>query len=141
MPVDHGHPVDLSRQCEAQTQQGRQCRNHALVGKPCCALHGGEAAAHQSRRFKSLLEFEKQRFAKSISESEKKLADLRVYLQRHLEKSLRRPPTDEETSLVLRLAGVTSPVSLWTVLPNKKDLRQAAADYASALRSVIERGS
>jgi len=46
---DHGHPVDEGRRCEGTTKGGRQCKNDALVGKPHCALHGGEAAAQNKR--------------------------------------------------------------------------------------------
>ena len=41
---DHGHAVDESRQCSADTVSGRQCRNRALLGKPNCATHEGLAA-------------------------------------------------------------------------------------------------
>ena len=51
---DHGHEVDESRQCSASTRFGRQCRNRALVGKPHCALHGGEAGEYNRRGVEAL---------------------------------------------------------------------------------------
>ena len=43
MSTDHGLPADVTRQCTGTTQKSQQCKNHALVGRPFCFLHDGEA--------------------------------------------------------------------------------------------------
>ena len=44
MPQEYGHPVDINERCIGTTRRGQPCKKHALVGRPLCAIHGGEAA-------------------------------------------------------------------------------------------------
>ena len=44
MPQDYGYPVDTDRRCRGTTRVGNRCKRYPLVGRPFCALHGGEAA-------------------------------------------------------------------------------------------------
>lgn len=39
---DHGHPVDERVGCQASVKGGhRQCKNHAIISSPFCAVHNG----------------------------------------------------------------------------------------------------
>ena len=129
---DHGHPVDESRKCWAKTKTGRQCRNNALVGKPYCALHGGQAAAYQQKGVEALARVTEEMAA----EDEEKKRELRAYAERQLSKLLRRPPTEEEARHVVQHAsgGLHS-------LPTKKQIRETAEDYARVRGSVVKRGA
>ncbi len=44
MPQDFGYPVDTDRRCQGITKVANRCKKYTLVGRPFCALHGGEAA-------------------------------------------------------------------------------------------------
>ncbi len=37
--LDHGLPVDVSKQCDGKTTSGRRCKKHALVGFDTCFIH------------------------------------------------------------------------------------------------------
>lgn len=43
-PMDHGHPVDLERQCEATVRGSyHRCKKPAIVDRHFCAYHSGVA--------------------------------------------------------------------------------------------------
>ncbi len=43
-PMDHGHPVDLERQCEAKVRNSHhRCKKPATVDRHFCAYHSGLA--------------------------------------------------------------------------------------------------
>ena len=44
MTQDFGYPVDTDRRCQGITKVANRCKKYTLVGRPFCALHGGEAA-------------------------------------------------------------------------------------------------
>ena len=47
MSTGNGFRADVTRRCAGTTRKSQQCKNHALVGRPFCSVHDGEATQHR----------------------------------------------------------------------------------------------